>query len=74
MNVRIPSRAMGDLRAQVTAVKTGERRFLELIERYGREEVLRRDRHHHGPLRGKARARTRTIPDGDLRGRILHGR
>ena len=26
-NVRLPSRAMGDLRAQVTAVKTGERRF-----------------------------------------------
>ena len=30
MNVRIPTRAMGDLRAQVTAVKTGERRFLQL--------------------------------------------
>ena len=29
-NVRLPSRAMGDLRAQVTAVKTGERRFLQL--------------------------------------------
>src|SRR5438093_4581034 len=39
-NVRLPSRAMGDLRAQVTAVKTGERRFLELIERYGRQPVL----------------------------------
>src|SRR5215475_5717334 len=35
-NVRLPSRAVGDLRAQVTAVKTGERRFLELITRYGR--------------------------------------
>ena len=30
-NVRLPSRAMGDLRAQVTAVKTGERRFLQLL-------------------------------------------
>jgi len=30
-NMRLPSRAMGDLRAQVTAVKTGERRFLELV-------------------------------------------
>ena len=28
MNVRLPPRAMGDLRAQVTAVKTGERLFL----------------------------------------------
>ncbi len=36
MNVRMPSRAMGDLRAQVTAVKTGERRFLQLLDRYGR--------------------------------------
>src|SRR6266581_2429193 len=39
-NVRLPGRAMGDLRAQVTAVKTGERRFLQLIERYGRGAVL----------------------------------
>src|SRR5215813_5093440 len=38
--VRMPSRAMGDLRAQVTEVKTGERRFLQLIGRYGREPVL----------------------------------
>ena len=38
-NVRMPSRAIGDLRAQVTAVKTSERRFLELIGRYGREPV-----------------------------------
>jgi N-methylhydantoinase B len=39
MNVRLPPRAMGDLRAQVTAVKTGERRYLELLDRYGRAEV-----------------------------------
>jgi N-methylhydantoinase B len=30
-NVRLPDRAMGDFRAQVAAVKTGERRFLEMI-------------------------------------------
>src|SRR5919197_2514497 len=40
LNVRLPSRAMGDLRAQVTAVKTGERRFLQLLDRYGYEPVL----------------------------------
>jgi N-methylhydantoinase B len=33
MNVRIPERAMGDLRAQVAAVKTGEKRFLELAQK-----------------------------------------
>ena len=41
MNVRLPKRALGDLRAQITALKTrSERRFLELINRYGRDAVL----------------------------------
>jgi N-methylhydantoinase B len=39
MNVRLPERAMGDLRAQVATVKTGEKRFLELIRKYGMEAV-----------------------------------
>ena len=39
-NVRLPERAMGDFRAQIAAVKTGERRFLELIRKYGRDAVL----------------------------------
>jgi N-methylhydantoinase B len=64
MNVRLPSRAMGDLRAQVTAVKTGERRFLELIERYGREPVLTSIAAIMDRAEAHARARTRTIPDG----------
>jgi N-methylhydantoinase B len=63
-NVRLPSRAMGDLRAQVTAVKTGERRFLDLIERYGRDavQVSIRAIMDHGEA--MARSRTRSIPDG----------
>src|SRR5690606_40757551 len=40
LNVRLPDLAMGDLRAQITAITTGERRFLELIKRYGKNEVL----------------------------------
>jgi N-methylhydantoinase B len=64
MNVRIPDRAMGDLRAQITAVKTGERRFLELLERYGRDEVLGAIRNIMDHSEASARARTRTIPDG----------
>src|SRR5262249_10621276 len=63
-NVRLPSRAMGDLRAQVTAVKTGERRFLELIERYGRDAVLASIAAIIDHAEAMARARTRTIPDG----------
>ena len=40
MNVRLPKLAMGDLRAQDTAVTTGERRFLELVKRYGKDPVM----------------------------------
>jgi N-methylhydantoinase B len=64
MNVRIPNRAMGDLRAQVTAVKTGERRFLELIERYGAAEVHASIAAIMDISEQQARARTLTIPDG----------
>ena len=64
MNVRIPSRAMGDLRAQITAVKTGERRFLELLKRYGREPTLGAIRTIMDQSERAARARTRAIPDG----------
>ena len=64
MNVRIPERAMGDLRAQVTAVKTGERRFLELLERYGRNQVLSCIHNMMDQSEAAARAQTRSIPDG----------
>ncbi|OFZ99887.1 MAG: 5-oxoprolinase [Betaproteobacteria bacterium RIFCSPLOWO2_02_FULL_62_17] len=64
MNVRLPERALGDLRAQVTALKTGERRFLELLERYGREPVLAAIRNFMDRSEAAARARARTIPDG----------
>jgi len=64
MNVRIPERAMGDLRAQITAVKTGERRFLELVNRYGRAAVLGAIAAIMDQSEHTARARTRAIPDG----------
>lgn len=64
MNVRIPERAMGDLRAQITAVKTGERRFLELLDRYGREPVLDAIQTIMDQSEAVARAHTLSIPDG----------
>jgi N-methylhydantoinase B len=63
-NVRLPSRAAGDLRAQVTAVKIGERCFLELIGRYGRESVQSAIAAIMDRSEAAARARTRSIPDG----------
>lgn len=64
MNCRVPERAMGDLRAQVTAVKTGEKRFLELLDRYGRDNVMAAIRNIMDQSEASARARTREIPDG----------
>jgi N-methylhydantoinase B len=63
-NVRIPERAMGDLRAQIIAVTTGERRFLELLKRYGRQNVLTSIDRIMDNSEAKARAQTRAIPDG----------
>ncbi|HLH26096.1 MAG TPA: hydantoinase B/oxoprolinase family protein, partial [Chloroflexota bacterium] len=34
-NVRFPDLAMGDFRAQIASIKTGERRFVQLLQRYG---------------------------------------
>ena len=64
MNVRMPERALGDLRAQLTAVRTGERGFLALIERYGRGAVEGSIRRIMDQSEAAARERTRSIPDG----------
>ncbi len=64
MNVRIPHRAMGDLRAQVAAVRTGDRLFQQLLGRYGRGNVLDAIQNVMDHSEVKARARTTTIPDG----------
>jgi N-methylhydantoinase B len=64
MNVRLPERAMGDLRAQLTAVRSGEKRFLELLDRYGRDEVLGAIRTIMDQSEALARRHTLSIPDG----------
>lgn len=64
MNVRLPERALGDLRAQITAVTTGERRFVELVKRYGKDAVLDSVAVIMDHSEAIARANTRDIPDG----------
>jgi N-methylhydantoinase B len=64
MNVRLPDRAMGDLRAQITAITTGERRYLELVERYGKDQVAASISDIMDQSERAARARTLSIPDG----------
>ena len=64
MNVRLPERAMGDLKAQVAAVRTGERRVLELVAKYGREAVLASIESIFDHSEALAREAVRDIPDG----------
>lgn len=64
MNVRLPERAIGDLNAQVAAVRMGSRRFLDLIERYGREAVLTGIRDIMDHTEAIARQHVLSIPDG----------
>jgi N-methylhydantoinase B len=63
-NVRLPERAMGDLRAQIVAVTTGARRFKELLARYGRVAVLSSIARVMDQSELAARKRTSSIPDG----------
>ncbi len=63
-NVRIPERAMGDFRAQLAAVKTGEKRFMEMMQKYGRDEVLDGIAAIMDQSEAVARERVRDIPDG----------
>ena len=63
-NVRLPERAMGDFRAQIAAVKTGERRFLEMIQKYGRDAVVGGIEAIMDHSEAAARARVAQIPDG----------
>ncbi|NDY92439.1 hydantoinase B/oxoprolinase family protein [Ideonella sp. TBM-1] len=64
MNVRLPERALGDLRAQITAITTGERRYLELVQRYGWPAVQGAIAQIMDHSEALARANTVTIPDG----------
>lgn len=64
INVRMPDRAMGDLRAQITAIVSGERRFSELVQRYGKNEVLGAIDILADQSEAVARANTLSIPDG----------
>jgi N-methylhydantoinase B len=64
MNVRLPEKALGDLRAQIVAVTTGERRYLELVRRYGWPAVRESIRVIMDQSEALARANTASIPDG----------
>ena len=65
MNVRIPERAMGDLRAQIAAVKTGEKRVHEMFRKYGKGTVLAAIERIFDQGEAGSRALVAQIPDGE---------
>lgn len=63
-NVRTPEINMGDLRAQIAANRLGERRLLELLERYDYETLLAAWEEILKRSEQRARAEIATIPEG----------
>ena len=66
-NCRTPEEREGDLRAQIAALQTGERRLKEMIERYGTREVVSYARHLQAYSRRVVTSVLRAIPDGTYR-------
>jgi len=65
MNVRIPERAMGDFRAQIAAVKTGERRYLELLKKFELQAVDLSIQQIFKQSEASVRDVVKVIPDGE---------
>src|SRR5262244_3987644 len=63
-NVRVPERAMGDMRAQLASIRTGERRLMQLLQRYGNQAFKESIALVFEQSEKLARAAVRQIPDG----------
>ncbi len=63
-NVRNPHRALGDLRAQLGSVAVGERRVIEMVQRFGKATVHASIEELMQQSDQRARARLRKIPPG----------
>ena len=63
-NCRLPELAMGDFRAQIAAIRTGERRLTQLLQRYGAEIFKTSVRVIFDQSERVARAAVAKIPDG----------
>ena len=67
-NIRIADQRIGDIKAQSAALTVGEKRFSQLIDRYGAEIVKSSIRELKKRAAKQMRARIKEIPDG-----IYHG-
>ena len=67
-NIRIADQRIGDIKAQAAALTVGEKRFTQLIDRYGEEIVKSSIKELKIRAAKQMRARIKEIPDG-----IYHG-
>ena len=67
-NVRTPREREGDLTAQVAACRVGERRLLEIVQKYGVRETGEYGRRLLEYSAAMMRATLREVPDGTYRG------
>ncbi|MGE0058326.1 MAG: hydantoinase B/oxoprolinase family protein [Dehalococcoidia bacterium] len=63
-NVRDPAATIGDMRSQLAACRLGERRFIELLRRYGKDTVMQAIETIYQESEAKCRAAVEAIPDG----------
>jgi N-methylhydantoinase B len=63
-NTRTPDKVLGDLRAQRSALRVGELRLVELVERYGPETVFAAMDEIIDRTEANMRAAIRAVPDG----------
>lgn len=63
-NIRFPESSLGDMRAQIAACRTGERRFINIIEKYGKDTVFDCIQEIFDHDERLTRAEVEKIPDG----------
>jgi N-methylhydantoinase B len=63
-NMRVPEDRLGDLHAQAAATQVGEKRVLELVERYGKDTILAAFSECQDYVERIMRARVSELPDG----------
>jgi N-methylhydantoinase B len=65
-NTRTPEKVIGDLRAQRSALRVGELRLMELVDRYGRAAVFTAMEEILDRTEASVRAAIQRIPDGSF--------
>ncbi len=67
-NIRIAEERIGDMKAQIGALKVGEKRLTELLDRYGQDVVEECIAEFRARSAQQMRAKIATIPDGIYEG------